>query len=135
MSCERRVEVLSIGADTVTVRPVAAMLCEHCQASGRCRADWLNGFSSTRCFDISMSAPISVNIGDEVSVEIDESQLTLNVIRLYGAPLLGLLVGAVGVSALGVSDGWGLVVVSTTTASGVWAARFWPMKLELKVKQ
>ena len=55
--------------------------------------DWLSPQSQVQGFEIPIDAPISLKAGDVVTVVVDESALTRQLVWRYGAALSGLVLG------------------------------------------
>ena len=115
MSCQQSVEVISVNQRSLTVRPVGQSLCPACQELGRCRSDWLRRKSAHQTFEIPIYEPILVRAGDVVVLEIDEQALTTQMIKLYGLPLLGLIIPI----TVGQLEGWSEVVQALTAVAGL----------------
>ncbi len=135
MNCERRVVVSEVSSTSLWVMPSETGLCAQCQTSGRCRADWLGKFSGPRQFEIPLDAPISVKAGDAIDVALDTSAILKDVGWLYGAPLGGLLLGAVVAEAGSVQGAWALLPVVGCLGLGWWVARMRPKQRYVKVKR
>jgi positive regulator of sigma E activity len=135
VSCQQSVEVMSINQRSLTVRPVDQSLCPACQELGRCRSDWLSRKSSRQTFEIPMHEPTSVNAGDIVVLEIDEQALTSQMIKLYGLPLIGLVVPIM----VGQSEGWGEVFQASAALAGLglgWLfSRHWTRTFQIRINQ
>ena len=135
MNCERPVVVSEVSNTSLKVVPSEDGLCAQCQTSGRCRADWLGKFSGPRQFEIPLDAPISVKAGDAIDVELDSAAILKDVGWLYGAPLCGLLLGAMVAEALSMQGAWGLLPVVGCVGIGWWVARMRPKQRYVKVKR
>ena len=91
MNCEKRVEVVAVMADHCWVKPMSRSLCLACEELGRCRSDWLRQKTSDQTFEIPLSDPISLNVGDVLTLSIDGQRLGSQLLKLYSLPLLGLV--------------------------------------------
>ena len=135
MSCQRSVEVMSVNQRSLTVRSVDQSLCPACQDLGRCRSDWLSRKSAHQTFEIPISEPILVSAGDVVVLKIDEQALTRQMVKLYGLPLLGLIIPI----TVGQSAGWSEVVQALTAVAGLglgWLfSRHWTREFQIRVTQ
>ena len=135
MSCQKTVEVMSVSQRSLTVKRVDQSLCPACQELGRCRSDWLRRKSAHQTFEIPIYEPILVNAGDVVVLEIDEQALTTQMIKLYGLPLLGLIIPI----AVGRSEGWSEVVQALTAVVGLclgWLfSRHWTRGFQIRIDQ
>ena len=82
-----------------------------------------------------MHEPTSVNAGDIVVLEIDEQALTSQMIKLYGLPLIGLVVPIM----VGQSEGWSEVVQALTSVAGIglgWLfSRHWTREFQIRITQ
>lgn len=92
MNCEKRVEVVAVKVDYCWVKPLSQSLCSACKELGRCRSDWLRQKTSDQTFEIPLSDPISLGVGDVVTLSIDQRRLSLQLVKFYSGPLLGLVV-------------------------------------------
>jgi positive regulator of sigma E activity len=102
VNCEKRVEVVAVMADHCWVKPMSQPLCSACEELGRCRSDWLRQKTSGQTFEIPLSDPISLNVGEVVTLCIDGQRLSSQLVKLYILPLLGL----VGPIIVGQSLAW-----------------------------
>jgi positive regulator of sigma E activity len=135
VSCKKTVEVVSVSQRSLMVKPVDQSLCPVCQELGRCRSDWLRRKSAHQTFEIPIYEPILVSAGDVVVLEIDEQALTTQMIKLYGLPLLGLVIPI----AVGRSEGWSEVVQALTAVVGLglgWlSSRHWTRGFQIRINQ
>ncbi len=104
MNCEKRVEVVAVMAEYCWVKPMVRPLCSACEELGRCRSDWLRQKTSDQTFEIPLSDPISLNVGDVVTLSIDSQRLSSQLVKLYSPPLLGFVVPIVVGDSLGWSE-------------------------------
>jgi positive regulator of sigma E activity len=104
VSCEKRVEVVAVMKKFCWVKPLSQSLCPVCEELGRCRSDWLRQKTSNQTFEIPLSDPISLGVGDVVTLSIDGQRLSSQLIKLYFPPLLGLVVPIVVGDFLGWSE-------------------------------
>ena len=77
------VKVVSVHRGYLTVRPLTQVLCPACEHVGHCRSNWLRQKSPIRTFEIPISDPISVCVGEMVTLSCDEHRLSQQVIKLY----------------------------------------------------
>lgn len=91
MNCEKRVEVVAVMADHCWVKPMSQPLCSACTELGRCRSDWLRKKTSDQTFEIPLNDPISLSVGDVVTLSIDGQRFSSQLVKLYCPPLLGLV--------------------------------------------
>lgn len=105
MSCERAVEITECQGNRIRARAVATGLCARCEVTGRCRMDWLAPQSRIQGFEIPLDVPISCETGDIVTIAIEESALTRQLITRYGLALCGLIVGLL-LGEMLASDEW-----------------------------
>ncbi len=135
MTCNRSVEVVSVGVCELTVRAVEQSLCPACQQIGRCRSDWFRRKSTHQTFEIPIDEPTSVTAGDIVFLDIQEEQLTAQILKLYGPPLAGLIVPVV----VGQSLGWSEVFQATAAFAGLglgWlSSRYWTRTFQIRIYQ
>ncbi|MEG3592714.1 MAG: SoxR reducing system RseC family protein [Pseudomonadota bacterium] len=135
MTCNRSVEVVSVGVCELTVRAVEKSLCPACQQIGRCRSDWFRRKSTHQTFEIPIDEPTSVTAGDIVFLDIQEEQLTAQILKLYGPPLAGLIVPVV----VGQSLGWSEVFQATAAFAGLglgWlSSRYWTRTFQIRIYQ
>lgn len=135
MSCEQVVEVIAKSADHLRVIPTKIALCDACAPSGRCRADWLNaGRDTKKSFEIPIDAPISVEVGDQVTLIVQPGALQGAVVRLYGLPLMGLLSGVMMGDAFALPEGISVLMAAMGTFLGWLVARQWSNDVVVKVK-
>jgi len=82
-----------------------------------------------------MNEPTSVNAGDIVVLEIDEQALTSQMIKLYGLPLIGLVVPIM----VGQSEGWSDVFQALAALVGLglgWLfSRHWTRTFQIRINQ
>ncbi len=129
---EEQGRVLSIdqASGSAWVLPVRSSGCAGCQLQSGCgQGLWsrlLPGPSSAVGMRVSLpeDAP-EPKVGDLVRVGLEERALTAASAWAYGAPLVGLIGGAVSVAALapGVGDGWVAMGALTGLVLGVAGAR------------
>ncbi|CAI8393816.1 MAG: Uncharacterised protein [Gammaproteobacteria bacterium] len=135
MTCNRSVEVVSVGRCELTVRAVEQSLCSACQQVGRCRSDWFRTKYTHKTFEIPIDEPTSVTAGDIVVLEIKEDQLTAQILKLYGLPMAGLIVPIMVVQSLG----WSEVLQATTAFVGLglgWlSSRYWTRTFQIRIYQ
>ena len=135
MTCNRSVEVVSVGRCELTVRAVEQSLCSACQQVGRCRSDWFRTKYTHKTFEIPIDEPTSVTAGDIVVLEIKEDQLTAQILKLYGLPMAGLIVPIMVVQSLG----WSEVLQATTAFVGLglgWLSnRYWTRTFQIRIYQ
>jgi positive regulator of sigma E activity len=135
VSCQKTVEVMSVSQRSLMVKPVDQPLCPACQELGRCRSDWLRRKSAHQTFEIPIDEPILVNAGDVVVLEIDVQALTTQMIKLYGLPLLGLIIPI----TVGQSEGWSEVIQALTAVVGLglgWLfSRHWTRGFQIRINQ
>ncbi len=135
MTCNRSVEVVSVGRCELTVRAVEQSLCSACQQVGRCRSDWFRTKYTHKTFEIPIDEPTSVSAGDIVVLEIKEDQLTAQILKLYGLPMAGLIVPIMVVQSLG----WSEVLQATTAFVGLglgWlSSRYWTRTFQIRIYQ
>jgi len=76
-----------------------------------------------------------VRAGDVVVLEIDEQALTTQMIKLYGLPLLGLIIPI----TVGQLEGWSEVVQALTAVAGLglgWLfSRHWIRGFQIRITQ
>ena len=135
MTCNRSVEVVSVGRCELTVRAVEQSLCSACQQIGRCRSDWFRTKYTHKTFEIPIDEPTSVTAGDIVVLEIKEDQLTAHILKLYGLPIAGLIAPIM----VGQSLGWSEVFQATTAFVGLglgWlSSRYWTRTFQIRIYQ
>lgn len=135
MKCNRSVEVVSVGRCELTVRAVEQSLCSACQQIGRCRSDWFRRKSTHQTFEIPIDEPTSVMARDIVILEIEEEQLTAQILKLYGLPLAGLIAPIM----VGQFLGWSEVFQATTAFAGLglgWmSSRYWTRTFQIRIYQ
>ncbi|RZO77126.1 MAG: hypothetical protein EVA61_01440 [Litorivicinaceae bacterium] len=135
MTCNRSVEVVSVGRCELTVRAVEQSLCSACQQVGRCRSDWFRTKYTHKTFEIPIDEPTSVTAGDIVVLEIKEDQLTAQILKLYGLPMAGLIAPIMVVQSLG----WSEVLQATTAFVGLglgWlSSRYWTRTFQIRIYQ
>ena len=135
MTCNRSVEVVSVGVCELTVKAVEQSLCPACQQIGRCRSDWFRRKSTHQTFEIPIDEPTSVTEGDIVFLDIQEEQLTAQILKLYGLPLAGIIVPVV----VGQSLGWSEVFQATAAFAGLglgWlSSRYWTRTFQIRIYQ
>lgn len=73
--------------------------CSSCSGDG-CGMSLFGRYFGNRRNLIELDDTIGVSSGDEVVIGIEENSLVVSAFRLYGAPLLGLIAGAVSAAAL-----------------------------------
>jgi len=98
---KERVRVTTIDAQGVWVEGVQASACASCQARSGCGQQALKELGRP----VSLWVPItghSLQVGDQVMVELPEGAVARSALALYGVPLLGLTAGA----ALGQWAAW-----------------------------
>lgn len=102
----RRLRVVALADDAV--RLAIAPTCEGCGAcSGRCRGI-LAGLGADADLRVPRAQlPPGLAPGDELLLEVPDGALARRARWLYGAPLAGLLGGALGALALAPGDGGG----------------------------
>lgn len=66
--------------------------------------NWLNNPSGERGFEIPLNAPISLTVGDTVTVDIDNHALTSQLVLRYGLALIGLIGGLWSGDAFGMGQ-------------------------------
>ena len=94
---ERRAEVVEVGPDTVHLRWRGA--CSECGGcGGRCQL--FAGANDGR-IDVPRSSPMALSVGQEVTLELPDSQLRQQALVGYGLPLLGLVAGAAALQPWG----------------------------------
>ena len=135
MSCQRSVEVISVSAHSLIVKSVAYSLCPSCQEFGRCRSDWLSRKSVNQTFEIPLSEPISVGVGDVVVLHIDQPSLTGQMLKLYAPPFIGLIAPII----VGQMHGWGEAFQAIMSIVGVgvgWLfSRFLTRTFQIRIYQ
>ena len=135
MSCQRSVEVVSVRAHALIVKSVAHSLCPSCQKFGRCRSDWLSRKSVDQTFEIPLSEPTSVGVGDVVVLDIDQQSLTGQIVKLYTPPFIGLMAPIF----VGQMHGWSEAFQAVTSIVGVgvgWLfSRYWTRTFQIRIYQ
>ena len=135
MSCEQVVEIIAKSDNYIRVAPTEITLCDACAPSGRCRADWLSASRNTKkSFEIPIDAPISVEVGDQVTLIIQSRALQGAVLRLYGLPLMGLLIGVMMGDAFALPEGISVLMAAMGTCLGWLVGRQWSNDVVVKVK-
>lgn len=102
MTCQKTVEVILIKSSVIRVRPLQSAVCPGCQSLGYCRADWLRLKNSQQTFEIPIIEPISLSVGDFITLEVNQQELVFQIVKLYSPLMLGLL----GPIVLGQVLGW-----------------------------
>ena len=135
MSCQRSVEVISVSAHSLIVKSVGHSLCPSCLEFGRCRSDWLSRKSVGQTFEIPLSEPISVGAGDVVVLDIDQSSLTGQMLKLYAPPFIGLMAPII----VGQMHGWSEAFQAIASIAGVgvgWLfSHFWTRTFQIRIYQ
>ena len=135
MSCQRSVEVVSVSAHALIVKPVGHFLCPSCHEFGRCRSDWLSRKSAGQTFEIPLSEPTSVEAGDVVVLDIDQQSLTGQMGKLYAPLSIGLMAPII----VGQLHGWSEAIQAITSILGVgvgWLfSRYWTRTFQIRIYQ
>ena len=135
MSCDRTVKIVAVHRGYLTVRPVTQVLCPGCEQVGHCRSDWLRQKSPIRTFEIPISDPISVCVGETVILSLDEHRLSQQVIKFYVPIFVGLIVPII----VGQSQGWNEMVQAGAAVFGLslgWVvSRHWARNFEIRVNR
>ena len=135
MSCDRTVEVVAVHRGFLTVRPVTRDLCPACEHVGYCRSNWPRQKSPIRTFEIPMSDPISVCVGEMVTLSLDEHRLGQQVIKFYVPSLVGLVMPIM----VGQSQEWNEMVQAVAAVFGFslgWVvSRHWAGNFEIRVNR
>ncbi len=98
---EQEAQVVRADADHAVISIVKQSACGSCKAKSGCGTSVVSSLFPQRRQELRLANPIGAKAGDRVIIGLPEAGLQRASLRLYGIPLLGLLVGA----ALG--DRWG----------------------------
>lgn len=93
---EEQARVVDVRGDVATVTTVRHSACGSCDAKRGCGTSLLSNWFPQRRLTFVVNNAIGARPGDTVVVGLDEGRLQRASLMLYGLPLLGLLVGAVG---------------------------------------
>ncbi len=115
MNCDKTVEVIAIERRSLRVKPISQALCPACTTLGRCRADWLSFQFADQTFEIPTTEPKLFTVGESITLSVDRDALSVQIVKLYGPPLLGLLL-PIGV---GQSLGWSELVQAPVSVLGL----------------
>ncbi len=129
------VKIVAVRRGYLTVRPVTQVLCPACEQVGHCRSDWLRQKSPIWTFEIPISDPISVCVGETVILSLDEHRLSQQVIKFYVPIFVGLIVPII----VGQSQGWNEMVQAGAAVFGLslgWVvSRHWARNFEIRVNR
>ena len=135
MSCERSVRVITVHPNYITVRPVTQVLCSACELVGHCHSDWFRQKSPEQTFEIPVSDPISVKVGDIVLLSLDDYRLGLQVTKVYVPVFTGLVVPII----FGQSQGWSEITQASAAVVGIslgWlVSRHWSRNFRIRVNR
>ena len=135
MSCDRSVEVVAVHSQCVIVRPVIQFLCSACEQVGHCRSNWLRQKSPMQTFEIPVSGPISVRVGDVVTLSMDNRRLTFQVIKVYVPILVGLIVPII----VGQLQEWSEIFQASAAVLGLclgWViSRHWAQNFQIRINR
>lgn len=87
--------VVAVRGGKAWVQTIRASACESCSARSGCGQRVLASASSGRANQILVSNHLQADVGDQVTVAIDESALLTASVLVYALPLLLMVLGAV----------------------------------------
>lgn len=86
------------------VEVTSAVSCERCAAGKGCGAGLIGASGGNRSIEARIAPGITVDIGDEVSIELAPRNLLHAALVVYGLPLGGALLGSGVAYSLGLAD-------------------------------
>lgn len=120
--------VIHSDADRLIVAVVQSSACQSCRARQGCGQAVLSGLGSAEAqvaknhFELTPRADLRA--GDEVRLGIAEDSLSLAALWMYLWPLLVALVGLLAGAALGLSEGWQLLLAMLGGAAAIVVTRY-----------
>lgn len=87
--------VVGVAGDRVWVQTIRTSACESCSARHGCGQRALAGVSGGRANQVLVANSLGAEVGDEVTVAIDESALLGASLLVYALPLVSMVAGAV----------------------------------------
>jgi len=123
---EETVRVVAVDADAVWIEARRQSACGRCAARSGCGHGLLDELRSGPVVDLRLprgASPATLAAGDQVVVGIDESALLRASLRVYGLPLLGLLLGAGAGDLVGGSDALAALGAGVGVLTGFLLAR------------
>lgn len=121
---EEQARVCGLGRGFVWVQTRSRSTCSHCAGLSSCGAAVVGRWLGRRNVRLRALTRLSLEVGDDVVVGIDEHTLLQGALAVYVVPLAGLLAGAIAGAVLGgeaASIGGGLLGL---LAGLVWARVF-----------
>lgn len=100
---EESAVVVSLDAGMAEVQALRRGACGGCSAKGACGTSLLDRFLGRRPLRLQLINRIDAQVGEQVIVGVPEEALLRAAVSAYLAPLLGLIVGAVGAHELAAS--------------------------------
>lgn len=88
--------VIAVGDDYADVATTRQSACDSCGAKSGCGTSLLSTWFPNRKLTFRVRNTVGARMGDMVVLGLDESRLQSASLILYGVPLMGLLIGAVG---------------------------------------
>ncbi|MDF0751939.1 SoxR reducing system RseC family protein [Marinobacter sp. 71-i] len=117
-------KVVAINGDRVWVQTIRTSACESCSARQGCGQRALTGVSGGRANQVLVTNSLGAQVGDEVTVAIDESALLGASLLVYALPLSLLVAGSVlGHQLSAGHDGVAMLGAATGLALGFLVAR------------
>ena len=135
MNCQRTVEVILIKSSVVSVRPLQSAVCRGCQSLGHCRADWLRLKNSQQTFEIPIIEPISLAVGDVITLEVNQDELAFQIVKLYSPLMLSLLGPIVVGQALGWSETLQILTVCVGLITAWMFSHHGVQGLQIRIKE
>lgn len=116
--------VIALKGERAWVQTIRSSACESCSARSGCGQRVLASASGGRANQVLVSNHLGADVGDEVTVAIEESALLSASLLVYALPLLLLVLGAVlGQQWLPARDAGAIAGALTGLAAGFVAAR------------
>ena len=115
--------VVGVAGDRVWVQTIRTSACESCSARHGCGQRALAGVSGGRANQVLVANSLGAEVGDEVTVAIDESALLGASLLVYALPLVSMVAGAVLGHQLSAGHAASEAVAMMGAAAGLLAAR------------
>jgi sigma-E factor negative regulatory protein RseC len=119
---EQTVEVMKTAADGIWVRAVESASCGVCAGQG-CSSRRIAELFQRKPRLFQVDCDLSLSPGDRVIVGIADGSVLKSALRVYGLPLVGMLIGALTAQALQPGDGAALAGLVAGGALGLLLAR------------
>lgn len=91
---EETAEVLSISGNQITVQTIKQSACGGCKEADSCSTSVLSKYFGNKSIELSLNTPLSVNIGDSVTVGLEEQALVRLTALIYLLPMVVMFICA-----------------------------------------